>query len=107
MAHGTYRCDCAADVSGRLAHARGGSLAEGRLKWELHTEFLTLTRAVPSRDATLPASVEERTRAQVHIQQAVEGFSVIAITYYAVGLAKVCLESIELAGVDVHWAKSA
>lgn len=58
-------------------------------------------------NAVLLKSVEERTRVQVHIQQAVEGFSVIAISYYAVGLAKACLESIAELGVDVHAAKAA
>jgi uncharacterized membrane-anchored protein len=43
----------------------------------------------------------------VHIQQAVEGFSVIAITYYAIGLAKICLDSISELGLDPHVAKLA
>ncbi len=51
--------------------------------------------------------MEERARIQVHIQQAVEGFSVIAITYYTVGLAKICLESVSALGVDPHVTKLA
>jgi uncharacterized membrane-anchored protein len=51
--------------------------------------------------------MEERARIQVHIQQAVEGFSVIAITYYAISLAKVGLESITELGLDPHTAKLA
>ena len=62
----------------------------GRLKWEVHAEFLTL---------------EERTRVQVHVQQAVEGFSIFAITYYTIGLIKVCLESLVGLGFDAHLAK--
>ncbi len=58
-------------------------------------------------NAELLRSMEERARVQVHIQQAVEGFSVIAISYYAVGLAKACLESIGELGVDIHAAKAA
>lgn len=52
-------------------------------------------------------SMEERARVQVHIQQAVEGFSVIAITYYGVGLAKISLESMSGLGLDPHVAKLA
>ncbi|MGY5775305.1 DUF3422 domain-containing protein [Rhizobium sp. LEGMi135b] len=58
-------------------------------------------------NAALLRSMEERARMQVHIQQAVEGFSVIAISYYAVGLAKTCLESIGELGLDIHGAKAA
>lgn len=56
-------------------------------------------------NAILLASMEERTRAQVHIQQAVEGFSVIAITYYAISLAKTCIEALTGLGLDTHLAK--
>lgn len=57
-------------------------------------------------NAMLLRSMEERARVQVHIQQAVEGFSVIAISYYAVGLAKACFESLGEFGVDVHAVKA-
>ncbi|WKL24536.1 DUF3422 family protein (plasmid) [Sinorhizobium meliloti] len=67
----------------------------------------TVQVQLEDQNASLLTSVEERTRAQVQIQQAVEGFSVIAITYYAVGLAKVCIESLTALGLDVHLAKPA
>lgn len=67
----------------------------------------TVQVQLEDQNASLLSSVEERTRAQVQIQQAVEGFSVIAITYYAVGLAKVGLESVSALGVDTHVAKPA
>ncbi len=67
----------------------------------------TVQVQLEDQNASLLASVEERTRAQVHIQQAVEGFSVLAITYYAIGLFKVCLESVQTLGADVHYLKSA
>ncbi|MCZ4430458.1 DUF3422 domain-containing protein [Agrobacterium sp. SOY23] len=56
-------------------------------------------------NAELLRSMEERTRVQVHIQQAVEGFSVIAISYYAVSLAKLALESLTEVGVELHAVK--
>lgn len=65
----------------------------------------TVQVQLEDQNASLLASMEQRTRAQVHIQQAVEGFSVIAISYYAVGLAKVCLESGVALGLDPHAAK--
>lgn len=67
----------------------------------------TVQVQLEDQNASLLASVEERTRAQVHIQQAVEGFSVLAITYYAIGLFKVCLESVQTLGADVHYLKPA
>lgn len=67
----------------------------------------TVQVQLEDQNASLLASVEERTRAQVHIQQAVEGFSVLAITYYGIGLLKTCLESLQALGLDMHLSKSA
>lgn len=67
----------------------------------------TVQVQLEDQNASLLASVEERTRAQVHIQQAVEGFSVLAITYYAIGLFKVCLDSLQTLGADMHFLKPA
>nr|WP_248313378.1 DUF3422 family protein [Bosea sp. F3-2] len=39
------------------------------------------------------------------MQQAVEDLSVIAITYYTIGLVKVCLEGLIEFGLDPHRAK--
>ena len=65
----------------------------------------TVQVQLEDQNASLLTSMEERARVQVHIQQAVEGFSVIAITYYCVGLAKICLENISEFGLDPHVAK--
>lgn len=67
----------------------------------------TVQVQLEDQNASLLTSMEERARVQVHIQQAVEGFSVIAITYYSVGFAKICLESISELGLDPHVAKLA
>ncbi|MBB3135541.1 putative membrane-anchored protein [Rhizobium pisi] len=90
----------------RAAERRLDELAE---RVSLAGDLLRTTVQVQLEDqnASLLTSMEERARIQVHIQQAVEGFSVIAITYYTVGLAKICLESISELGVDPHMAKLA
>ena len=46
-------------------------------------------------------SVAERARLQLRLQQAVEGFSIFAITYYAVGLLNYALKSANAAGLRV------
>lgn len=67
----------------------------------------TVQVQLEDQNASLLASVEERTRAQVHIQQAVEGFSVLAITYYGISLLKTCFESLQDVGIDLHFIKPA
>lgn len=67
----------------------------------------TVQVQLEDQNASLLSSVEERTRAQVQLQQAVEGFSVLAITYYGIGLLKVCLESLQAVGMDIHYIKPA
>jgi uncharacterized membrane-anchored protein len=46
-------------------------------------------------------SVAERAKLQLRLQQAVEGFSIFAITYYAVGLLNYALKSARAAGLSV------
>lgn len=65
----------------------------------------TVQVQLEDQNASLLTSMEERARVQVHIQQAVEGLSVIAITYYTIGLVKVCLEGLIEFGLDPHRAK--
>ncbi|MBB4234588.1 DUF3422 domain-containing protein [Rhizobium esperanzae] len=93
----------------RSVHAAERRLDELAERVSLAGDLLRTTVQVQLEDqnASLLTSMEERARIQVHIQQAVEGFSVIAITYYTVGLAKICLESISELGVDPHMAKLA
>jgi uncharacterized membrane-anchored protein len=49
----------------------------------------------------LLASMERRSRQQLHLQRTVEGLSVAAITYYAVGLLSYVTEGVAVAGVPV------
>jgi uncharacterized membrane-anchored protein len=93
----------------RSVHAAGRRLDELGERVSLAGDLLRTTIQVQLEDqnASLLTSMEERARVQVHIQQAVEGFSVIAITYYTVGLAKICLENISELGIDPHIAKLA
>lgn len=65
----------------------------------------TIQVQLEDQNASLLSSMDERTRTQLHIQQAVEGFSVIAITYYAVALAKICLDNVTALGLDVRVSK--
>lgn len=52
-------------------------------------------------NATQIKDMAERAATQVKIQRAVEGFSIIAISYYLLGLLKVALESSEHAGLHL------
>lgn len=47
-------------------------------------------------------SMADSARRQLRLQQAVEGFSIFAISYYAVGLTKYFLDSLEESGFDVN-----
>lgn len=90
----------------RAAERRLDELAE---RVGLAGDLLRTTVQVQLEDqnASLLSSMEERARVQVQIQQAVEGFSVIAITYYVVGLAKLLLEGAAGVGLDSHYVKIA
>jgi uncharacterized membrane-anchored protein len=48
------------------------------------------------------ASMAERASAQLRLQQAVEGFSIFAISYYAVGLLGYALKALEYAGAGIN-----
>jgi uncharacterized membrane-anchored protein len=50
----------------------------------------------------LLASMERRARQQVRLQQAVEGFSVAAITYYVVGLVAYLAKGLVTSGVSLR-----
>jgi uncharacterized membrane-anchored protein len=52
-------------------------------------------------NATQIKAMAERASTQIKIQKAVEGFSVIAISYYLIGLLKTIVESAEHANVEV------
>ncbi|MBB3236958.1 DUF3422 domain-containing protein [Phyllobacterium endophyticum] len=90
----------------RAAERRLDELA-GRISLAGDLLRTTVQVQLEDQNASLLTSMEERARVQVHIQQAVEGFSVIAITYYGVGLAKISLESMSGLGLDPHVAKLA
>jgi uncharacterized membrane-anchored protein len=50
----------------------------------------------------LLASMERRARQQVRLQQAVEGFSVAAITYYVVGLVAYLAKGLVTSGIALR-----
>lgn len=52
-------------------------------------------------NAELLRSMEARARAQLRIQEAVEGLSVVAITYYLIGLLKVVAEGLPALGLHL------
>jgi len=52
-------------------------------------------------NATQIAAMAERAATQLKIQRAVEGFSIIAISYYLLGILKTTLESDDHAGIAV------
>ncbi|OCI97726.1 hypothetical protein A6U86_33900 [Rhizobium sp. AC27/96] len=58
-------------------------------------------------NAQLLESMERRVAIQTRLQQAVEGFSIIAISYYALGILKTFFEGIVEIYPSGHWIKSA
>lgn len=91
----------------RTCHAAERRLDELSERVRLAGDLLRTTVQVQLEDqnASLLAAMGERAKAALHIQQAVEGFSVIAITYYVIGLVKNVLESVSELGVNTHFAK--
>lgn len=64
--------------------------------------------AAEATSAKLLASMDRRARLQLRLQRTVEGFSVAAISYYALGLLFYLLEPLATkAGWDIKWAKAA
>ena len=55
-----------------------------------------------SQNQLLLASVDRRAAAQLRLQRAVEGLSVVVLTYYLANLLKIVLEGTEAAGFAVH-----
>jgi len=51
---------------------------------------------------TLLASMDRRARLQLRLQQTVEGLSVVAITYYVIGLVSYLMKSLEAAGLPLN-----
>jgi uncharacterized membrane-anchored protein len=58
-----------------------------------------VTLAAQNRD--LLASMDRRARLQLRLQRTVEGLSVAAITYYAVGLVSYLTQGLDAAGLDL------
>lgn len=65
-------------------------LLQTRIQFEIEFQNATQIKAMAERAAT-----------QVKIQRAVEGFSIIAISYYLLGILKVALESSDHAGLHI------
>lgn len=57
-------------------------------------------------NSKLLASMEERSKHQLHLQQAVEGLSIVAISYYGIGLASYVFKAMKTMGLlsDVELA---
>jgi uncharacterized membrane-anchored protein len=55
-----------------------------------------------SQNQLLLASVDRRAAAQLRLQHAVEGLSVVVLTYYLANLLKILLEGTEAAGIAIH-----
>jgi len=83
------------------ADARLGALS-ARLQ---STTSLLRTRVevnLQSQNQLLLASVDRRAATQLRLQRAVEGLSVVVLTYYLANLLKIILEGTEAAGYAVH-----
>lgn len=66
---------------------------------------LLRTRVEIEREAQnqrLLASMDERARAQLRLQETVEGLSVVAITYYGVGLVAYLAKSLKVVGLPIN-----
>jgi uncharacterized membrane-anchored protein len=85
---------------------RHGSLAAkaGQFSALLRTRVET---KIERQNATLLQSMESSLNLQLHLQQMVEGFSIIALSYYATGLAHHVLEAVRLPGIDTTHAIAA
>jgi len=55
--------------------------------------------AIQSQNQQLLSSMDRRSRIQLMMQHTVEGFSVVAISYYLIGLLKLALDSVYEAGI--------
>ncbi|MBW0147832.1 DUF3422 family protein [Marinobacter arenosus] len=58
--------------------------------------------AIQSQNQQLLSSMDRRSKIQLMMQHTVEGFSVVAISYYLVGLLKLGLEAMYDAGIDFN-----
>ncbi|MFL1468179.1 DUF3422 family protein [Marinobacter sp. HN1S83] len=58
--------------------------------------------AIQNQNQQLLSSMDRRSKIQLMMQHTVEGFSVVAITYYLIGLLKLGLDSVYEAGFDIN-----
>ena len=58
--------------------------------------------AIQSQNQQLLSSMDRRSKIQLMMQHTVEGFSVVAISYYLVGLLKLALETVHEAGFEFN-----
>ena len=64
--------------------------------------MLTIQVEIELQNATQIQAMADRAATQVKIQRAVEGLSIIAISYYLLGLIKVSSEAAEHAGFHIN-----
>ena len=73
-----------------------------RFRWRPHRRFELRTRvdvALEGQNRDLLASMNRRVKLQIRLQQTVEGLSVVAISYYGVGLVGYGFKALKAAGV--------
>jgi uncharacterized membrane-anchored protein len=72
-----------------------------RLSWISDLLRTRVDTELARQNRDLLASMDRRTRLQLRLQQAVEGLSVVAISYYLVGLVGHAARLLHYAGLDV------
>lgn len=58
--------------------------------------------AIQSQNRQLLSSMDRRSRIQLMMQHTVEGFSVVAISYYLISLLKLAMDALQEAGIGFH-----
>lgn len=58
--------------------------------------------AIQSQNQQLLSSMDRRSRIQLMMQHTVEGFSVVAISYYLIGLLKLGLDALKGSGMTIN-----
>ncbi len=86
-------CDATALRLDQLSHATMHLIDLLQTKIQVEVEY---------QNAVQIKAMAERAAVQLKIQRAVEGFSIIAITYYIIALSKVIIEALEHAGLHLH-----
>ncbi|HET7817020.1 MAG TPA: DUF3422 domain-containing protein [Sphingomicrobium sp.] len=80
----------------------------GRAEWTSALMRTRIETALTAQNRDLLASMDRRASIQLRLQQTVEGLSVVAISYYAVGLLGYAAGPfLEAYGINSHWLNAA